>query len=204
MGHWGTSLIRHPLTAEFGVGLQSCRGTIWRLMIYRERRTLQIRWVASSLLTHSLESSVKDANAEYIQKLRVNEWTTIQEIEESLNQLFNSNRQGNFESEARPSVIAATAISKIQLDNTLTNSLYSSLQNESPYSEILLELSGGRRQVLTNDLVFKKMNGILAVHDQNEDKYLDFWRIVVPDKQEIKTHIVQEMHSTPYSAHPGI
>ena len=55
-----------------------------------------------------------------------------------------------------------------------------------------------------NDLVFKKMNGILAVHDRNQDKDLDFWRIVVPDKQEIKEHIVQEMHSTPYSAHPGI
>ena len=55
-----------------------------------------------------------------------------------------------------------------------------------------------------NDLRFKKMNEILAVHDRNQDKDLEFWRIVVPDKQEIKEHIVQEMHSIPYSAHPGI
>ena len=48
------------------------------------------------------------------------------------------------------------------------------------------------------------MNALLVVHDQNQDADLDFWRIVVPDKQEIKGHILQEMHSTPYSAHPGI
>ena len=58
--------------------------------------------------------------------------------------------------------------------------------------------------MLMNDLVFKKMNEILVVHDRNQDKDLDFWRIIVPDKQEIKEHIVQVMHSIPYSAHPGI
>ena len=47
------------------------------------------------------------------------------------------------------------------------------------------------------------MNGLLVIHDQIQDADLDFWRIVVPDNQEIKEHIVQEMHSTPYSAHPG-
>ena len=48
------------------------------------------------------------------------------------------------------------------------------------------------------------MNALLVAHDQNQDADLDFYRIVVPDKQKIKEHIVQEMHSTPYSAHPGI
>ena len=48
------------------------------------------------------------------------------------------------------------------------------------------------------------MNGILAVHDRNQDKDLDFWRIVVPDNVDIKEQLVRELHSTPYSAHPGI
>ena len=48
------------------------------------------------------------------------------------------------------------------------------------------------------------MNGMLVVHDQNQDAKLDFWRIVVPEMNEIKIRIVQELHSTPYSAHPGI
>ena len=132
------------------------------------------------------KGSVKDANAEYIQTLRVKESVTDQEIQEALHQLFKSrpqgiqssqgqsvltainpqgtisstndqtSPQGNSESEEKPSLIAATAISKIQLDNVFKNSLYSSLQNESPYSEILLELSGGQRQKSMNDLIFKK------------------------------------------------
>ena len=51
--------------------------------------------------------------------------------------------EGNVEEETRPSVIAATAISTIYLNNALKNSLYSFLQNESRYSIILQELLGG-------------------------------------------------------------
>ena len=48
------------------------------------------------------------------------------------------------------------------------------------------------------------MNRILVVHDQSQDTELDFWRIVVPEDPSIKEYIMRELHSTPYSAHPGI
>ena len=48
------------------------------------------------------------------------------------------------------------------------------------------------------------MNALLVVHNQNQDTEFDFWRIVVPENDEIKENIVRELHSTPYSAHPGI
>ena len=48
------------------------------------------------------------------------------------------------------------------------------------------------------------MNELLFVHNQTQDADLEFWRIVVPDKHEIKESMGQEMHSTPYSAHLGI
>ena len=48
------------------------------------------------------------------------------------------------------------------------------------------------------------MNQLLFVYDQNQDVGLDFWRIMVPDKLDIKEQIVQELDSMPYSAHPGI
>ena len=102
------------------------------------------------------------------------------------------------------SILAPTAISKIQLDNSLKNSLHTALQSESPYSEILQDLSGGTRQIIKNNLIFKRMNRILVVHDQSQDTELDFWRIVVPEDPSIKEHIMRELHSTPYSAHPGI
>ena len=53
------------------------------------------------------------------------------------------------------SILAPTAISKIQLDTLLKNSLHTALQSETPYSEILQDLSGGTRQITKNNLIFK-------------------------------------------------
>ena len=55
-----------------------------------------------------------------------------------------------------------------------------------------------------NNLIFKIINYLLMVHDQKQDASLDFWRIVVPEDEQIKERIIQELHSIPYSAHPGI
>ena len=86
----------------------------------------------------------------------------------------------------------------------MKNSLHSFLQSEVPYSEILEELSEGTRQVIKNNVIYKRMNSLLVVHDQNQDADLDIWLTVVPDNPEIKEHIVCELHATPYRAHPGI
>ena len=170
-----------------------------------------------------------DANAEYVQKLRVPENATNEEIQEALHKLFSSSPQGQIsqsekiqdpqgqsvlttneatgpqgtENEAR-TIIGATAVSKVQLDNSLRNSLHSFLQHESPYAEILQELQNGSTQVIRNSLIFKRMHGILYVHDQRQDADLDFWRIIVPENEQMKSQVVQELHCTPYSAHPGI
>ena len=139
------------------------------------------------------KSSVKDANAEYVQKLRVSEHATNEEIQTALHNLFNQSPQGNSNSQGpqghsvltehpqgvissmnddsspqgtdTKSIIAATAISRIQLDDEFKNSLLSALQSESPYSEILTELSGGVKQTRRNNLIFKRMNNLLFVHD---------------------------------------
>ena len=124
------------------------------------------------------KGSVKDANAEYVHKLRVSETATDQEIQEALHQLFKSvqspqgnsvlsvqSPQGSIVStnedtspqgtEIRPALIAATSISRIQLDNEFKNSLHSYLQNEIPYAEILKDLLGGTRQMKKINLIFK-------------------------------------------------
>ena len=54
-----------------------------------------------------------------------------------------------------------------------------------------------------NENVYKMLNGILLVHQLRQDAKLDYWRIVVPDNKEIRDKVVQELHSIPYSAHPG-
>ena len=58
--------------------------------------------------------------------------------------------------------------------------------------------------MVRNSLIFKRMHQILYVHDQNQDTDLDLWRIIVPDNEQMKTQVVQELHCTPYSAHLGI
>ncbi|MCV6601866.1 MAG: hypothetical protein OIF54_09960, partial [Cohaesibacter sp.] len=59
-------------------------------------------------------------------------------------------------------------------------------------------------QVTSNNVTYKFLNSLLFIHDQNQDVNLDFWRILVPDDEKVKTRIIQELHSTPYSAHPGV
>ena len=62
-------------------------------------------------------------------------------------------------------VVGATALYKIQLGNQFKNSLFSSVQYEVPYAEILEELLGGTREAKKNNLIFKQMNNLLFVHD---------------------------------------
>ena len=174
-----------------------------------------------------------DANASYVQRLRVAENATNQEIQAALHELFNKGPQGpaRHQDQLAPqghsiqqypqdtnsveatspqgtttskAILSSTAISKIQLDPEIKNLLSSALHGEAPYSQILEELEGGARQTILNNLIFKIINSLLMVHDQKQDVSLDFWRIVVPDDEGIKGRIVEELHSIPYSAHPGI
>ena len=164
-------------------------------------------------------------------KLQVSNIATDQEIQDALHQLFNSSPQGNQGPQSpsilsdkspqgpsqptdgdaspegmttKPTIVAATAISKIQLDKQFKNSMYSFIQHGIPYAEILEELSTGARQIRQNNLIFNQMNELLFVHDQNQDTDLNFWKTIVPDNFEIKEQMVQELHNTPYSTHPKI
>ena len=76
------------------------------------------------------------------------------------------------------------------MDESFQNSLNSLLHQEAPYAKILKDLLGGTKQIKQNNLIFKNRNGILFVPDQNQDINLDFWRIIVPDKWEIKERFV--------------
>ena len=98
---------------------------------------------------------------------------TDEEIQSALHHLFNSSNQsiegpqghshcpqGNFETthedqapsqisfENKPSVIAPTIVSKLQLDNSFRNSLYSLFRNEAPYDDIITKLESGKMQVV--------------------------------------------------------
>ena len=96
---------------------------------------------------------VKDPNEEYVMRLRVTANAMDEEIQSALHQLFSSNNQsvqgpqghsqcpqGKFETtheyqapsqisfENKPSVIAPIVVSKLQMNNSFRNSLYSLLE----------------------------------------------------------------------------
>ena len=124
-----------------------------------------------------------DANASYVQKLRVADSATDDEIKAALHQLFNNGPQGpsrqqdqlapqghsilkypqdtNSVEDSKPqgtttnkAILSSTAISKIQLDSEIKTLLSSALRCEAPYSQILEELEGGVRQTILNNLIF--------------------------------------------------
>ena len=43
---------------------------------------------------------------------------------------------------------------------------------------------------------------MIHVTGQLED--VQYWRVVVPDDLEVKSLLVNELHSVPYAAHPGV
>ena len=114
----------------------------------------------------------------------------------------NQNPQGN--SESKPSIIAATSISKLQLDDSFRNSIYSLLKNEIPYVDIIQELESGRTNVKKGSEIYKMVHKILLIHQTGQDVGIDYWRVVVPNDKTMRDQIIQELHSIPYSAHPGI
>ena len=223
----------------------SVNSRVWRWLAVLQGYDVDIRHIpgkknpadslSRQLISDALvrKSSVSDANASYVQKLRVAKDATNEEIQTALHQLFNNGPQGlsRHQDQLAPqghtvqmypqdtqsvqksspqgtttgkAILSSTAISKIQLDTEIKNLLSSALHSEAPYSQVLVELEGGSRQTVLNNLIFKLSNSLLMVHDQKQDESLDFWRIVVPEDKAIKEQIVEELHSTPYSAHPGI
>ena len=206
----------------------SVNSRVWRWLAVLQGYDVDIRHIpgkknpadslSRQLISDALvrKSSVSDANASYVQKLRVAENATNEEIQAALHELFKNGPQGpNItstqdqlapqgqstiqDSESSPqgsktstnaSILASTSISKIQLDDEIKNSLSSALRNEHPYTDVITQLQGGMRQVSVNDLTYKILNSLLVIHDQKQDVSLDFWRIVVPDDGEIKRRII--------------
>ena len=94
--------------------------------------------------------------------------------------------------------------SGVILDVQFKNEVYSLLKSESPFDEILKELEGGRIEIKKNNEKYKIKKGMLVVHREDQDSDVDYWRTVIPDSTSVRNFVVSEMHTVPYSIHPGI
>ena len=203
-------LVRPLLTAESGSGLAVLQGYDVDIRHIPGKKnpadSLSRQQVADALVC---KISVTDANASYVQKLWVAENAIDEEVQAALHKLFKSSPQAQLvtvdqaQDQAQfnaiqdqecpqgtirlASILASTAISKVRVDDEIKDSIVSALQHEDPYAEILTRLQGGMRQVTSNNVTYKFLNSSLFIHDQNQDVNLDFWRIIVPDDEGVKT-----------------
>ena len=46
-------------------------------------------------------------------------------------------------------------------------------------------------------------NKPLLVHIDNQAEDVQYWRVEIPNNEEIKRNILNQCHAFPYSAHPG-
>ena len=83
--------------------------------------------------------------------------------------------------------------------------MYSLLQEEMYYKEILEEIeSTGRNEITRGQEKYKLQKKLLMIHVTGQPEDVQYWRVVVPNDVDVKSLLVSELHSVPYSAHPGI
>ena len=99
----------------------------------------------------------------------------------------------------------AVSRSSINIENSLRDRIHSLLQTEILYREILEEMeSTGKNELIRGKEKYKLQKKLLMIHVIGQLEEVQYWRVVVPHDLEVKSLLVSELHSVPYSAHPGV
>ena len=99
----------------------------------------------------------------------------------------------------------AVCRSSIEIDNSLRDKINSLLREEILHKDILEEIeSTGRNELLRGQEKYKLQKKLLMIHVTGQPEDVQYWRVVVPDDLDVKSLLVSELHSVPYSAHPGV
>ena len=98
----------------------------------------------------------------------------------------------------------AVSRSSIDIDNSLRERI-NYLPREILYSDIIEEMeSTGRNEIKRGQEKYRIQKKLLMIHVTGQPKDVQYWRVVVPDDLDVKSLLVSELHSVPYSAHPGV
>ena len=77
--------------------------------------------------------------------------------------------------------------------------------SEEPYSTSLEEInSTGSREVSSGRIKYRRRNGLLCIHQEDQSEDVEYWRVVISDDIDSKNKILRGLHSVPYSGHPGV
>ena len=95
--------------------------------------------------------------------------------------------------------------SSVDIDNSLREKINSLLRKEILYRDIIEEIeSTGRNEIKRGQEKFRIQKQLLMIHVTGQPDDVQYWRVVVPDDLDVKSLLVSELHSVPYSAHPGV
>ena len=94
----------------------------------------------------------------------------------------------------------------VDISHDLRTTMMEQLREESPYKEIITELEDApisRQEVKRGVETYRFKYGTVVIHRpdfHDEDQY---WKLIVPEQQDIKKQILTELHALPTGGHPG-
>ena len=93
----------------------------------------------------------------------------------------------------------------VTLQPDLKQQINSLLMNEEPYFTILEEMNTtDSREVSRGRMKYRRRNGLLCIHQGDQSEDVEYWRVLIPDDTDCKNKILRELHSVPFSGHPGV
>ena len=167
---------------------------------------------------------VKRQDADWVQGMRVSESATDQEIQNRLKQLYSKSVANSSTSSSNTVQAQLTSLqsvnnsfnsfkqtmlaigqSSIEMDMETKVQWMQQLMSEDPYAQMIDQFSTDPecRELIRHTKKYRLKNGSLCVHEEDQDSNQQYWRIIVPDNQEIKTSVLKEIHCVPYAGHPG-
>ena len=158
---------------------------------------------------------VKQEDANWVSNLRVPKEADDQMIQKRLNELYSTTELREKRENVQQQLLAMTAKqqiavlqvseSSVQVTNEMRQRIMQVLQTEDQYTEMLevLQDPTQRNEWESNNKTYRIKRGLLRMHEANQPTQYSYWRIIVPDHQEIKLEILKELHCVPYAGHPG-
>ena len=79
------------------------------------------------------------------------------------------------------------------------------MKKEILYRDIIEEMeSTGSNEIKRGQEKYRIQKKSLMIHVIGQPEDVQYWRVVVLDDLKVKSLLVSELHSVPYSAHPGV
>ena len=95
--------------------------------------------------------------------------------------------------------------SKVKVDRAFQDSLCQQVSTDEEYGGIVEQLQD---PATPNEMIDQLKNkyrikqGVLKIHQEDQNKTYQYWRTVIPDHHGIKMQVLKEIHCVPYLGHP--